>query len=91
MAKFNRRSAFKLVGGLFAFIPVVKYLANTAPAHADGNPILIPGCQSCEPVGTFCGDPGNTGQNTTWTIYDCFGCPAPDVVRSIAINTGEPC
>jgi hypothetical protein len=92
MAKFTRRSAFKLVGGLFAFIPVVKYLADTAPAHADGNPILIPGCQSCQPTPatTYCNDSG-TGQKTIWAVYICFGCPAPNVVQSVAVDTGVPC
>lgn len=94
MAKFTRRSAFKLVGGLFAFIPVVKYLANTAPAHADGNPPTPPpGCQSCQPTPatTYCNDPGNGGQKTIWAVYICFGCPAPDVVQSVAVDTGVPC
>jgi hypothetical protein len=97
MAKFSRRSAFKLVGGLFAFIPVVKYLADTAPAHADANPIPIPGCSSCEVVQTFC-QPSSTGsgQNTIWSLYLCFGCPTPpnsrpQPVQSVAIDTGVPC
>src|SRR5690348_11640400 len=69
MPKFSRRFAVKLAGGLFAFIPAVKYLADATPALADGNlspSYELPGCSGgCITAGSpFCDDPNQTGTKT---------------------------
>ena len=104
MAKFSRRSTLKVVAGLFAFIPAVQYLANTAPALADGNPspsYELPGCQSCQgPLPfTYCWGPGGpsdwntTGPKTIWVEYLCFNCYEGFGIFSVNrwIDTCVPC
>ena len=97
MPKFSRRSMAKLAGGLFAFIPAVKYLADATPAFADGvSPSYeLPGCSGgCITAGSpFCDDPNKTGTKTLWQIYVCFNCFAGYGTYAVSryVDTGVPC
>ncbi len=91
MPKFSRRFAIKLAGGLFAFIPVVKYLADTTSAHADG--YQIPGCSSTMLGTTYCDDPNKTGTRTLWAVYIGLGCFERYGTYSVSrlVDTGVAC
>jgi hypothetical protein len=98
MPKFSRRSLAKLAVGLFAFIPVVKYLTDASPALADGvSPsYTIPGCNGeciLASPGPVCWDPNQTGTPTLWIEYVCFDCFEGYRTYSVTswVDTGAPC
>jgi hypothetical protein len=68
-SSFSRRTAFKVIGGLFAFIPAVEFLINSPLASAY-TPCDSPSNVSCRDV-RACGDPKRRGYRTWWNYEQC--------------------
>lgn len=89
---FSRRTAMKIVAGLFAFVPAIKYLADSPDAFAYV-PCTRPSAVSCS-WQTVCADPNCTGRKTWWKFEYCIDLNTGDNCPSYqhpAINTGNRC
>jgi hypothetical protein len=90
--RFSRRSAIKVIGGLFAFVPAVKYLASASDVFAYV-PCDDPSHVSCY-WQTVCADPNCRGWKTWWKFEYCTdtrngqNCPS---YQSPPVDTGSRC
>lgn len=90
--KLSRRSAIKVVAGLFAFIPAATYLLNASDALAYV-PCSNPNNVSCS-WQTICADPKCRGYKTWWYFEYCVDLNTGDNCPSYQqppIDTGQRC
>jgi hypothetical protein len=72
-SSFSRRTAFKVIGGLFAFIPAVEFLINSpfasayTSAYTPCDKAINVSCKDQR----VCSDPDRRGYRTWWTFEQC--------------------
>ena len=87
---FTRRTLFKTLTGLFAFIPAAKYLAAISPAFA------VYECEEtvCNPYSPpqwDCMDPECRGYNTWHQLYGCTDAHTGAFCFNVWTDSGQKC
>lgn len=92
MKGFSRRTVVKVIGGLFAFIPAIKSLADS-PVTFAYVPCADPNFVTCS-WQSVCADPTCRGFTTIWNFEYCIdtrngqNCPS---YQSPPVDTGIRC